>query len=81
MCVLPFVVETKLSGQTNRCDIISPEECAKSSLDKLGIETETQGHWKHRLVYWFISQLPESIVNYVVKSSFADLNARKNQQP
>ena len=73
-----MVVETKMSQQSNRCDIISPEECARSSLDKLGYDTETRGHWKHRFLFWLVNRLPKSVINYSAKKSLASLVSKKS---
>ena len=48
---------------------MSPDECAKSSLDMLGYDRETRGHWKHRFLYWIASKLPDIIVNYSAKKA------------
>lgn len=73
-----MVVETNMSKQSNRWDIISPEQCAKASIDMLGYDTVTRGHWKHRFIYWLISYLPGIIMSYSAKKTMSALLKKQN---
>lgn len=66
-----MVVETKLSKQSGRWDIVSTEQCAVASLDALGYDNVTKGHWKHRFIGWITAKLPNIIINYSTKTVMA----------
>ena len=64
MCVQPNWVESNLSNlSTQRFDVVSADECAIASLNRLGYDNVTMGHWKHRLYGWVIRWSPQFIVN------------------
>ena len=45
----PSLVSSNLFKVEPRFEILSSIEAANSALDKLGWDTETQGHWRHVL--------------------------------
>lgn len=77
LCVQPMFVETKMSQQANRFDVISAEDCARSSLDKLGLDSETEGHWRHRFIAWLAGGIPKSIIAYNAKKTLRESFANK----
>ncbi|CAI2375956.1 unnamed protein product [Moneuplotes crassus] len=52
----PLVGNRKVSGFT-----ISAQDCARGSLDKLGHDAWTNGHWKHALFYHMCYLIPDTL--------------------
>ena len=59
----PSRVSSNLFKVEPRFDVLTPTQAASSAMDKLGWDTETQGHWRHVLtnapLKLFTSILPE----------------------
>lgn len=69
LCVKPLEVATPLTGtEPDGLFIITPEQCAKSSLDDFGWESETYSYWGHKLQAYIINILPRFLVYWFMKN-------------
>ena len=70
MSVRPCLVEsllTKLKANKDGFFVISRQDCSESSLDHLGYESMTYGHWKHELQGALLEIVGQSTINLVAK--------------
>lgn len=89
LSVKPLEVATPLTGtKPDGIFIISPEQCATSSLNDFGYESETYSAWGHKLQAYIVNVLPRFAVywfmrNYwymLVPNPHADKNNVQNKK-
>jgi len=69
LSVKPLEVSTPLTGtQPDGLFIITPEQCAASSLNDFGYESETYSFWGHKLQAYIVNLLPRFAVYWFMKN-------------
>jgi 17beta-estradiol 17-dehydrogenase / very-long-chain 3-oxoacyl-CoA reductase len=64
LAVTPGFVATKMAGtKRTNFQIVDAKQMAKQTLNKLGVVTETCGHWHHDLMKAVMEALPASYIN------------------
>ncbi|GAA48336.1 estradiol 17-beta-dehydrogenase 12 [Clonorchis sinensis] len=62
--IYPMYVATSMVGRRRGFWVISPTQCARSSLDMLGVNSFCTGHLIHELQTYYFSFLPQSSFNH-----------------
>ncbi len=62
-----------MSKQKKSCSVASKNDCAKSAISQLGIDSQTNGIFMHTLISAITGCLPESIVNCLSESSSREI--------
>ncbi|CAH8497693.1 unnamed protein product [Dicrocoelium dendriticum] len=75
----PMYVATSMVRDKRGTFIISPRQCAKSSLDMLGVETLCMGHIIHALQIFYFSLVPQSRFNESMLGKLQRARIRKSQ--
>jgi hypothetical protein len=65
LSVRPLYVQSNMTPN-NGLTVISPTQCAKGSINKLGICDWTCGHWYHRIQFFIIKLIPVEFL-YILK--------------
>uniref|UniRef100_A0A6V3JPZ1 Protochlorophyllide reductase n=1 Tax=Lotharella globosa TaxID=91324 RepID=A0A6V3JPZ1_9EUKA len=82
LCVKPAYVATRLSGATRTGGfppVISARACARGSLDCLGHDTETYGHWQHDVQAALMRMVPKFLMRDEVREEMQRFTARKRE--
>lgn len=67
LSVRPLYVTSNMTKQLKGFLTVSANECARGSLEKLGIDDYTHGHWWHRIQGVLAGLLPRRFVWGLVK--------------
>jgi len=71
LSVRPGLVDTNMTKHSSqRYAPITPEQCAEATLEKVGYESVTYGHWKHRVLATVSGAIPAEVRNFVSKKAF-----------
>jgi len=62
LSLLAGSVDTKLNSFRPKSELITPVECATGCLKALGKTSYSSGHYKHSLIGYFISLVPEFLI-------------------
>ena len=65
LSVKPFGVESNLSKMKRSFMIISADACSEGSLNCLGQDSETTGHWNHDIQSYLYSFIPFSLMSFI----------------
>ena len=57
-----MLVESNLSNKASSFSVATRNQCAKSAINMLGVDYETNGYWVHRLTSWAVGCLPTPIL-------------------
>jgi 17beta-estradiol 17-dehydrogenase / very-long-chain 3-oxoacyl-CoA reductase len=69
LSVKPLEVATPLTGtEPDGIFIITPEQCVISVVNDIGYESETYGHWAHKLQAWIVNLLPRGLVYWFLRN-------------
>lgn len=71
LSVRPGLVDTNMTKHSSqRYAPITPEQCAEATLQKVGYESVTYGHWKHRVLATVSGAIPAEFRNFVSRKAF-----------
>jgi 17beta-estradiol 17-dehydrogenase / very-long-chain 3-oxoacyl-CoA reductase len=74
LCVKPlFVASLMTMRKADNCKVITPNQCAGGSLNDLGYEFTTFGHWIHKIQAFFMLHLPAWLVYKLYERKKVDL--------
>lgn len=74
LCVKPlFVASLMTMKKADNFKVITPNQCASGSLNDLGYEFTTYGHWIHKIQAFFLLHFPARLIYKLFERKNADL--------
>lgn len=73
-------VTTTMTFQYKGLLAVTPNQCARGSLNKLGVEEYTHGHWFHRLQAQLVNIIPLPLI-YAIVTRKTKEHIERNKQP
>jgi short-subunit dehydrogenase len=68
LCLKPMYIDTPMvKDLKDKFNMITPKQCVDSALDELGYDLVSSGHWRHKILSYWMSFVPMAYVIYKLK--------------
>ncbi|CAK90630.1 unnamed protein product (macronuclear) [Paramecium tetraurelia] len=75
----PFFVTTPLTNYEKEAGAITPEQCARGGLSRLGLEVTSHGYWYHRVMGFLLTYIIPQFIRTRQLKQVLIKRAKKNQ--